>query len=42
MSLKDKMTGWVDILWRIFEKTAKKVKIEVAVPQKVNLMNVFR
>ena len=26
--IKDKMTGRVNILWRIFEKTAKKLKLK--------------
>ena len=28
MSLKDKRTGRVDILWRIFEKISKKFKMK--------------
>ena len=39
--IKDKMTGRVDILWRI-KKNEKKVKIEVTGPKKVNFLNVFR
>ena len=26
--IKDKMTGRVDIVWRIFQKTAKKLKLK--------------
>ena len=35
--MKDEMTGRVDIIRRTFEKTAKKVKVEVKGPKKVNL-----
>jgi len=34
MFIKNEKTGRVDIVWRIFEKTAKKVKIEVTGPKK--------
>ena len=33
------MTGRVDLVWRIFEKTAKKVKIEVTGPNKVDFFS---
>ena len=36
------MTGRVDIVWRIFEKTAKKINIEVTGPKKVKMWKVFR
>ena len=36
MSLKDKMTGRVDILWLIFEKISKKLKLKsITGPKKV-------
>ena len=35
------MTGRVDLVWRIFEKIAKNVKVEITVPKKANSLNIF-
>ena len=41
--INDKMAGGVDIVWRIFEKIAKKLKLKsVTVPKKAQSFNVFR
>ena len=40
--MKDEMTGRVDKVRRIFEKTAKKIKIEVTGPKKVIFWKVFK
>ena len=39
--IKDKMTGWCHILWCIFEKIAKELKLKIQDP-KTQLLNVVR